>query len=352
MGKPLPIAAKLVATVNTGVTPAALALTPDGRFAYVANNNNYGMTGEDSVTVVDLTNFTVLTTINNTSFNQPYTITIDKQGQFAYATNSNFQNVTVIDVATNDVIEVIAGFDGPSGFAISADGGTAYVNNYGAPGGAQSGNGQTVSVVNLNSRLVTGKISVGLAPAALTMSPDGKYCYVINYGKGIFNDGSISVIDTATNTVARTIAGIGLFGPFGIAVLNDGGANIGYITNFGSNNFVPVGRHVLAVNLDSGQVLSTIPVGIQPSGVAISADGAFACVTNYNTLYSDITNFTGLTVGQGTVNIIDLSTNRLLPLTIPVGQSPSAIALSVDARHAYVTNYSSNTLSVIELTFA
>ncbi len=30
----------VIATVNVGVTPAGLAITPDNKFAYVANNNN------------------------------------------------------------------------------------------------------------------------------------------------------------------------------------------------------------------------------------------------------------------------------------------------------------------------
>ena len=33
----------VIATINTGVTPAGIAITPDSRHAYVANNNNYGI---------------------------------------------------------------------------------------------------------------------------------------------------------------------------------------------------------------------------------------------------------------------------------------------------------------------
>jgi DNA-binding beta-propeller fold protein YncE len=39
---------------NCGVTPAGIAITPDSSSAYVANNNNYTITGSDSVTVLDL----------------------------------------------------------------------------------------------------------------------------------------------------------------------------------------------------------------------------------------------------------------------------------------------------------
>ena len=48
-------------------------------------------------------------------------------------TNSNSTTVTIIDIASNTVIGTIGGFDGPSGFAITPNGATAYVNNYGGP---------------------------------------------------------------------------------------------------------------------------------------------------------------------------------------------------------------------------
>jgi len=45
---------KVIATINTGVNPAGIAITPGGRYCYVANNNNYSINGQDSVTVIDL----------------------------------------------------------------------------------------------------------------------------------------------------------------------------------------------------------------------------------------------------------------------------------------------------------
>jgi DNA-binding beta-propeller fold protein YncE len=90
----------------------------------------------------------------------------------------------------------------------------------------------------------------------------------------------------------------------------------------------------------------TINVGIQPSGIVASLDGRYIYVCNYNTLYAGA-DFTNLTAGQGTVNIIDTSTNTLIPPTITVGQSPGNISINSNGKYIYVSNFTSNTISVI-----
>ena len=262
-----------LATFTCGVTPASLAVTPDNKFAYVANNNNYGITGSDSVTVLNLSNLTVETTINDVSFSQPYTVTSNKDGTKMYVTNSFSTTVSIIDTKTNTVSNVITGFNGPSGFAITSDGSTAYVNNYGA--GGSSGMGTTVNTVNLLTNTISGSITVGLAPASVAIRPDGRYVYTINYVDGLPNHGTMSVINTSTNTVVATINNF--FGPFSIAITSDSKKAV--VTNFGSNNFVPYGSTVSIVDLTTNEITATVNAGIQPSGVAISPDNLFAYIT-------------------------------------------------------------------------
>ncbi len=336
----------VVSTINVGVNPAGIALTLDNRYAYVANNNNYRITGGDSVSVLDLTDNLPSQTITHSSFNEPYTITINPSGTKAYVTNSNSTTVTVIDVKTNTVTGVINGFDGPSGMAISLDGNFGYVNNYGGPEGLGSGNGKTIRVVDLNSNSIVGDpIEVGLAPAALDITPDGKFVYVICYQDGNPGTGTISIIQTSNNTVVEpTIRGFS--GPFAISITSNG--RYAYVTNFGSNDFAPIGKTVSVVDLTSNMVIATPVLAIQPSGVDVTPDGRFAYASNYNTLYAG-SDFSDLTAGQGTVNIIDTKTNTVIPPTIEVGQSPANVKISSNGQYAYVSNYTSNTISVIAL---
>lgn len=335
----------VVATINVGVTPDALAITPDNRYAYVVNNNNYHIPNQDSVSVLDLKNNTLMQTIHDESFVEPFRIAISPNGKKAYVANSNGTTLSIIDISLNQVTGVIDGFDGPSGIVITPNGKFAYVNNYGGDEGVGSGNGKTVSVVNLNTRKIIKEIKVGLAPAALAISSDGQFVYVINYVDGKPNTGTMSIIRTNNNTVIDTVPGF--FGPFGIALTPNG--KYAYVTNFGSNDFSPFGSTVNVVKLGQDpKIAATIDLAIQPSGIAIAPNGRFAYVTNYNTLYAGA-NFTKLTPGEGTVNIIDIRTNEVIPPTIAIGHSPNTVTISPNGQFAYVTNFTSNTVDVIQL---
>jgi len=355
----VPLGSRNIGVITTGVTPTGIAITPDGKKAYVANNNNYGIAGQDSVTVIDVaTNLPKL--IQHPSFIQPYTVTISKDGTKAYVTNSGSPlnllgaqgTITVIDTLTDSVIGVINGFDGPSGMAIAPGTNKAYVNNYGGPGGVQSGNGTTVRVVNLLTNTITGPpIVVGLAPAAITSTPGGKFVYTANYVDGNTNTGTLSKIRTSDDTVVATIGPFspnGFSGPFAIAITPDGTKAL--VTNFGSNNFAPFGNSVSVVDLLGSTIIKNIIVGIQPSGLAITPDGSKALVSNYNTLYAvGAPSFTDLTPGEGTVNIVNLGTLELVGPTIVVGQAPANIAVTPDGSKAYVSCFVGNSVSVVSI---
>jgi len=333
------------AIINAGINPAAIAVTPDNRFAYVANTNNYSLAGEDTVSVLNLTTNTLDQTITSTSFQQPYRVAINADGTQVYVTNSASTTVSIINTATRSVEGIIDGFDGPSGIVIAPTGDRAYVNNYGCDAGVGSGNSTTIRVVDLKTNTIEGEpIIVGLAPAALAITPNGEFLYVVNYVDGKAGTGTISVVQTSDNTVVYTITGFS--GPFAIAITPDG--KYAYVTNFGSNDFAPIGTTVSVVDLSNNTVTATINLGIQPAGIAITPDGRRAYATNYNTLYASA-EFKNLTAGQGTVNIIDIATHTVMNPAIAVGHSPSSITIASDGKHAYVTHFTYNSVSVIAL---
>jgi len=90
----------------------------------------------------------------------------------------------------------------PSSLSAAAAGSRAYVTN---------NTDNTVSVIDTATNTVTATIAVGSLPYGVAVSPDGSHAYVTNYGGG-----TVSVIDTATNAVTATIP-VGS-DPIGVAV--------------------------------------------------------------------------------------------------------------------------------------
>jgi YVTN family beta-propeller protein len=174
-------------------------------------------------------------------------------------------------------------------------------------------------------RSAPGVVSVGQGPSAVAISPDGRRVYVPNAGSGAMAGNTVSVIDTATNTVIATVL-VG-FGPSGVAITPDGGHV--YVANGAADS-------VSVIDTVTNTVTATVPVGREPSGVAITADGRDAYVPNAGS---------GAIAGT-TVSVIDTTTNRVTA-TIPVGFGPSGVALTPDGRRGYVTLGAANSVSVI-----
>jgi YVTN family beta-propeller protein len=131
---------------------------------------------------------------------------------------------------------------------------------------------------------------------------------------------TVSVIDTATNTVIATVSVGG--GPFGVAVTPDGSKV--YVTN-GDNTVSVIAT---ATNTVIG---SPIPVGREPFGVAVTPDGSKVYVT--------------ISI-DNTVSVIDTATDTVIGSPIPVGRQPFGVAVTPDGSKVYVTN-GDNTVSVI-----
>jgi len=83
----------------------------------------------------------------------------------------------------------------------------------------------------------------------------------------------VSVIDTATNKVAATIALPVGSAPFGVAVSPDG--KHAYVANDGSNNVSVIDTATIPPS-----VVATVPVGDRPVGVAVTPDGKHVYVAN------------------------------------------------------------------------
>jgi len=94
---------------NSG--PYAVAITPNGAFAYTAN------AAANTVSVIDTATHTVIATVPVGMV--PHGVAITPDGQFAYVGNEYSSTVSVIDTASNTIVDTVDGVAvAPEGLAI------------------------------------------------------------------------------------------------------------------------------------------------------------------------------------------------------------------------------------------
>jgi YVTN family beta-propeller protein len=275
--------------ITVGNYPEGIAITPDGKTAYVTNFN------DGTVTPIDLATGTPGPPI--TVGKEPEGIAITPDGKTAYVANAGDGTVTPITLATSTPGPPIIVGNGPLAIAITPDGKTAYV----ADGGG--GNGNTVTPIDLATGAPGPPITVGNYPYAIAITPDGKTAYAASFDP----NGTITPITVATDTPGAAIP-VGQY-PSSIAITPDG--NTAYVTNGVAGG----GSTVTPIDLATGTLGPPITVGKDPEGIAITQDGKTAYVANFD---------------DGTVTPIDLATGTP-GAPISAGSYPVAIAITPTA---------------------
>ena len=177
----------------------------------------------------------------------PYAIV--RQGQKAYVTNWGGRRPREDDLT------------GPtSGSRVVVDAGTGVANS------------GTVSVIDLATKQVVREIEVDLHPTEMAFSPDGKRLYVANA-----NSDTVSVINTRNNELVDTISTRPMADmPFGSApnalAVSSNGKTL-YVAN-GGNNCIAV------INIRKKKVIGLIPTGWYPGAVELADDGKLLIVAN------------------------------------------------------------------------
>jgi YVTN family beta-propeller protein len=276
----------------------------------------------------------------------PYGVAFNPSGTLAYVVNYGCNGISVINVATNTVVNTITVGINPTYVGFNPSGTLAYVANAGGSG--------TVSVINVATNTVINTVTVGGSPSGVAFSPSGAIAYVANDGSG-----TVSVINVAANTVVNTIT-VGA-NPIGVAFFPSGA--IAYVTNEGSGT-------VSVINVAANIVITTIAVGTDPIGVAFNPQGNLAYVANYQSGTVSVINVATYTVintikvaegvqgvafnpsgtlayvADGMVIVINVATNTIISKP-RVGSIPIGVAFNPSGTLAYVTNEGTGTVSVI-----
>jgi YVTN family beta-propeller protein len=218
----------------------------------------------------------------------PSGLTLNANGSRLYVALNMTNQVAVIDTATRAIISRIPVGTFPYTTAISADGSKVYVTNWGGkvPGPTDFTDGMfpvvvdrrtgipvsgTVSVIDTASNTVLKSIDVGLHPSGMALSPLGDRLFVTNA-----NSDTVSAIDTATDTVVKTLH-VGEQGPDGRPILGSS-PNALTVTPNGKAIYVAnaANNAVAVVDVDGPEddaVRGLIPTGWYPTAVALNAAG-------------------------------------------------------------------------------
>ena len=275
--------------------PGGVAVSADGKTAYALLNQN------DTLTKIDLTAKTPVQGTQIRVGNAPHSIVIDSNGTKAYVSNEGGRAATEADFQINSAgTEIVA--DQVVGAAVTG----------------------TVSVVDLASMKVTANIPTGLHPTGMAFY--GGYLLVTN----TYSD-TISVVDTTTNEVKRTIdlglpisipgTGEATYGAAPNSIAVDAKDGIAYVALYNANAIA-----VVDLNATKNAVLGMIPVAYAPSSVVLNKADNKLVVANdkgVGTLYSFETDY-GVTdynthQDNGTVSIIPVpGTAKLKTMTAQV----------------------------------
>jgi YVTN family beta-propeller protein len=208
---------------------------------------------------------------------------------------------------------VPVGTSGSRGVAITPNGAFAYVTN---------SRDNTVSVIDTATNTVVATVPAGTGPNAIAITPSGAFAYVVN-------DQAVSVISTATNTVVTTVpvpAGNGATDGPGVAITPNGA-------------FVSISireRNISVVSTAINTVVATVSTTENTRGsnlyyMAFTPNGTFG--------YAAVAGFNEVAV---------FDTTNAVVAAVPVGSFPVGVAITPNGAFAYVTNNHDNTVSVID----
>ncbi len=316
-------------------TPASSSTSP---VLYAANE---GSTGSDGISAYTIGTGGALTAITSGTFETgsgPLAIAISPNGEYLYVVNNNDTTdtggISGYTIGQGGALTAIAlgtltTGDEPDGIAISPNGEYLYVTNQGSSTGENGISGYTIGQGGALTAITSGTTMTGDSPIEIAISPNGDHRYATNSsstgangisGYTIGTGGALTAISSGTTTTAGIPADLA-FSPNGDYL---------YVT-ISSGTTSTDG--ISAYTIGTGGALTAITAGTftagdGPTGIAISPNGDYLYVTNHGQ-----DTISGFTIGSGGT----LTAFSSEPLT--TGEVPEFIAISPNGDYLYVSNH-------------
>jgi len=347
------------AEVGVGKEPAGVAWSPDATTLYVANQ------ADGVVAVVTQVNGAWKVTTTIPVGTEPHGMVLSASGRKLYVTNTRSNNVSVIDITLNYVTAVISNV-GPEPRGIAITHGTnitdanqmVYVTNFLA---LPTGNGHPDGFDDAKTGFVT-----AISVASDTVIRTIKLATVADTGFKAAGDALQHIAAPATPVATDFTFTTGAY-PNQLNNLATHG-NFAYLPSTGASPDGPVRFNVnvqsllsvvnLTTNQDAGQTInmqSAVGAQTNPTKLFITQPWAIAFKNNADTAYvvsaaSNIVVKLAVDPSSGKATVQTDPSDATRVLEIPVGKNPRSIVINSGDTRAYVWNYISRDVSVIDLT--
>lgn len=220
---------------QTGFIPLAMAIDSAGHFLFVANQGLQCDPASGTISVFSIKDAT-LTEVPGSPFPSsaplapsgtgPSGVAVTPDGKFLYVADQYDNTVTTFSVDASGVLTrglVVPAGTSPSALAITSDGGFLYVGNSSTVSGFAICNQVVTSCSDPTSpdgilTAITGSpFSAGLGPAAIVAAPSGKFLFVVDRlsnqvseykiatGTGVLTPNTQASISTGANPVSAAI---------------------------------------------------------------------------------------------------------------------------------------------------
>lgn len=250
-----PAALKVLARVPVGEGPHEVVASADGRTAYVGNYGTQQVVGS-SLSIIDIAARKETKRVDLGALRRPHGI-VEAGGKIYFTAEAN-RAVARYDPATDKVDWLMGTGESVSHMlVITPDAKKIYTANMLS---------NTVTALNVGGAPVPPnitQIAVGKTPEGIGISPDGREVWAANRA-----DGTVSVIDTATNKVVETLAKFSQL-PFRVAFTPDGKRVL--IPD-------PVGGELIVFDAATRKETGRIKIEGGTVGIAVAADSRRAYV--------------------------------------------------------------------------
>lgn len=325
-------------TVPTGNYPVSLAVAPNNRFLYTANEH------DNTVSAYSITPSTgALTSVPGSPFaagSSPYFVAVDPYSRFVYTVNTVSNNVSAYTInSSTGALTPVAGSPfatggNPVSMTIDPAGKFAYVANN-ADNGAVHGN--TVSAFSINQTTgalsqISGSPYAVAGPQGIAIDPTGSIAFIVSQSNAKVNTYTI-------NSSTGALTSVGSYGtgssPMSVAVHPTAG--FVYVANFNSANISAFSYASNGVLTPAGA--SLFSTGSHPSSMAFDPNGKFLHVSSMT--------------GNAYAYSVNQSTGFLTPAPgehYPIGSSPMSIATVLPGAFTfYVLRYYDNAIDACSL---